>query len=81
MSEQEYRVRECVHRARGTAGEFYRGVAYVKYLQRLRPAEALKFAGNVTSFFWSDAAQVLVWLCRDCACELGLEEREVSVAR
>ena len=41
MSEQEYRVRECVHRARGAAGEYYRGSSYVKHLQRLRTADAM----------------------------------------
>lgn len=73
-SEQDYRVRECVHRARGAAGDFYRGEAYVRCLQRLRSAEALRFAAKVTAFFWADAAQILVWLCRDCADEVGLRE-------
>ena len=36
MSEQEYRMRECVHRVRGAAGEYYCGSSYVKHLQRLR---------------------------------------------
>ena len=74
MTEQDYRVRECVHRARGASGEFYKGNTYVKHLQRLQSAAALRFAGKVTAFFWADAAQVVVWLCRDCADELGLEE-------
>ncbi|HEV3469854.1 MAG TPA: hypothetical protein VG148_11080 [Pyrinomonadaceae bacterium] len=74
MTEQEYRVRECVHRARGAAGDFYNGAAYVRYLQRLRSAAAVSFAGKVTSFFWADAAHVLVWLCRDCAAEIGIRE-------
>ena len=74
MSEQEYRVRECVHRARGAAGEYYRGSSYVRHLQRLRTTAAMQAAAKVTSFFWSDAAQILVWLCRDCAAELGLKE-------
>jgi hypothetical protein len=42
-------------------------------LQGLRSAEALSFAGKVSPFFWSDAARVRVWLCRECATELGLE--------
>jgi hypothetical protein len=74
MSEQDYRVRECVHRARGAAGDFYNGATYVRYLQRLRSAAAVRFAGKVTSFFWADAAQVIVWLCRDCATEIGIRE-------
>lgn len=73
-TEQEYRVRECVHRARGAAGEFYRGDAYVKHLQRLGSTAAVSFAGRVTSFFWSDAPHVHVWLCRDCADEIGIRE-------
>lgn len=80
MQEHDYRERECVHRVRGAAGEYYRGVEYVKSLQRLRSAAALSFAGKVSPFFWSDAAQVIVWLCRDCAGELGLEERDVHAA-
>jgi hypothetical protein len=81
MSEQEYRVRECVHRAGGAAGSYYRGGAYVKQLQRLRTEAAVRFASKVTSFFWSDAPQILVWLCDDCAGEVGLRERETVAAR
>ena len=80
MSEQEYRVRECVHRARGAEGESYRGSAYVKHLQRLRTSDAMRAAAKVTPFFWSDAAHILVWLCRDCAAELGLGGRESDAA-
>jgi hypothetical protein len=80
MSEQEYRVRECVHRAQGVAGEYYRGGAYVKQLQRLRTEAAVRFASKVTAFFWSDAPQILVWLCEDCACEIGLRESETNAA-
>jgi hypothetical protein len=80
MSEQEYRVRECVHRASGTGGEYYEGSTYLKYLQRLRTAAAMQAASKVTAFFWADAPQILVWLCRDCAAELGLEERDADVA-
>ena len=75
MTEQDYRVRECVHKARGAAGDFYRGDTYLRYLQRLRSAAAVSFASRVTSFFWSDAAHVSVWLCRDCAAEIGLGEK------
>lgn len=79
-SEQDYRVRECVHRASGTGGEFYRGSIYVKHLQRLPSTAALKTAGKVTPFFWADAEHILVWLCRDCAAELGLSQRESDAA-
>jgi hypothetical protein len=75
MTEQDYRVRECVHKARGAAGDLYRGDTYLRYLQRLRSAAAMNFASRVTAFFWADAAHVHVWLCRDCATELGLGEK------
>ena len=68
--EQSYRERECVHRQRGTEGEFYHGTSYVQSLMRLRAAAAAEFANRVTSFFWSDAQQIVVWLCRDCASRL-----------
>ncbi len=74
MTEQEIRERECVHRGSGAAGEFYRGQSYVQHLQRLRGEAAVRLAAKVSAFFWSDAAQVVVWLCRDCADELGLKE-------
>jgi hypothetical protein len=79
-SEQEYRERECVHRARGPEGEYYSGVRYVKCLQRLRSGAALSFAGKVAPFFWSDAGHVIVWLCRECADELGLKEGDAHAA-
>jgi hypothetical protein len=78
MSEQEYRVRECVHRAREAEGEYYRGSAYVKHLQRLPAAAAMEAARKVTPFFWADAPRILVWLCHDCAAELGLRERDAA---
>ncbi|HEX8853930.1 MAG TPA: hypothetical protein VF754_10615 [Pyrinomonadaceae bacterium] len=75
MNEQTYRERECVHRRRGVAGKFYRGETYVQSLQRLRSAaKAMKISGNVTAFFWSDAKEVVVWLCRDCATDLNLPD-------
>lgn len=74
MSEQSYRERECIHRAGGAGGGFYRGTAYVEHLQRLSSYEALQFAGRVTPFFWSDAAQIVVWLCDECAAELRLSD-------
>ena len=66
------RERECVHRAKGAEGTFYEGADYVASLQRLRADAALSFATRVTAFFWSDARQTVVWLCRDCAAELRL---------
>ena len=79
-NEQDYRVRECLHRATGVAGEYYRGSEYVKHLQRMNTDTAMRIASYVTPFFWADAAHIHVWLCRDCADELGLTERESDAA-
>jgi hypothetical protein len=79
-SEQDYRTRECVHRAAGAPGHFYDGRAYVKQLQRLPSAAAVRAAARVAPFFWADAAHINVWLCHDCAEELGLTERESDAA-
>ncbi|MCA1620071.1 MAG: hypothetical protein LC795_12320 [Acidobacteria bacterium] len=43
-SEQDYRLRECVHRASGAPGGFYHGGTYVKHLQRLPSAAAVRAA-------------------------------------
>jgi hypothetical protein len=74
LNEQSFRERECIHRVSGAEGEHYSGKAYVEHLQRLHSLDALKFAGSVTPFFWSDAAQIVVWLCDDCAEFLRLRE-------
>ena len=42
--------------------------------------QAVRAAARVTPFFWADAAHIHVWLCRDCADELGLTERESDAA-
>jgi hypothetical protein len=47
---------------------------FVQALQRLQSAEAVKMAGKVSPFFWVDAPRVVVWLCRDCASELQLND-------
>lgn len=64
--------RECIHRVNRVEGRFYLGTTYVEYLQRLRSDAAVQAARKVTPFFWSDAAQIIVWLCLDCAKELLL---------
>jgi hypothetical protein len=74
MNKQILRERECIHRDEGGEGEFYNGVFYVQALQRLRVDEAVQVAGKVSSFFWADAPQILVWLCRQCAAELRLTD-------
>ena len=74
MARQMFRERECVHRDEGAEGEFYNGVFYVQALQRLPVDEAVQVAGRISSFFWSDAPHILVWLCSNCASELGLTD-------
>lgn len=70
----DYRVREreCVHRKKGVEGNFYSGEDYVSALKRLGGEGAMRVAGKVGAFFWSDAPHVRVWLCTDCAAEVGL---------
>jgi len=74
MKKQMFRERECVHREEGPEGDFYNGEFYVQALQRLPIDEAMLVAGKVSSFFWVDAPHILVWLCVDCAAELGLAD-------
>jgi hypothetical protein len=69
---QVFRERECIHRDAGAEGDFYNGVFYVQALQRLPIDEAMQVAGRVSSFFWADASNILVWLCAPCAAELHL---------
>lgn len=64
--------RECIHRDKQVEGEYYTGTSYVKAIQRLPGNEAMKMASKVGAFFWADAAKIKVWLCKDCADELGL---------
>ena len=74
MSKKAYRERECIHRDKDVEGDFYRGLAYIKALQRLPGDEAVKIARRVEQFYWSDAENVFVWLCNDCAKILRLYE-------
>lgn len=69
-----YRERECFHREHDMEGDFYNGTIYVKAIQRLDTVAAMQMASKVSPFFWSDAPQILVWLCRACASELHLSE-------
>jgi hypothetical protein len=71
---QVFRERECIHRDEEVDGEFYNGVFYVQALQRLPIDQAMQVAGKVSSFFWADAPNILVWLCPVCATELNLAD-------
>jgi len=79
MKRQMFRERECIHREEGADGDFYNGVFYLQALQRLRVDDAVRMAAKVTSFFWSDAPVIMVWLCDDCAAELGLNDTPRAV--
>jgi hypothetical protein len=78
---QVFRERECIHRDEGAEGEFYNGVFYVQALQRLPVDRAMEVAGRISSFFWSDAPHILVWLCSSCASELHLGESPRAIAQ
>ena len=81
MARQVFRERECIHREEGAQGEFYNGVFYIQALQRLRVDEAVAVAAKVSAFFWSDAPHIIVWLCSDCAGELGLTDTPRAVTQ
>ena len=66
------RERACVHYKRGEQAEAYAGEDYLRAFKRLKASDAMKVAGLVEAFFWSDAPTVRVWLCRGCAGVLGL---------
>ncbi|MGH9942167.1 MAG: hypothetical protein ACRD9R_07410 [Pyrinomonadaceae bacterium] len=81
VNDQRFRERECLHRQEGAEGFFYRGTSYIQSLQRLKSDTALRFSTRVTAFFWSDASQIVVWLCHDCAGELHLIQAESVTAQ
>jgi len=81
MKKQVFRERECIHQDDGVEGEYYNGVFYVQALQRLPVDVALQIAGKVEPFFWSDAPEILVWLCRNCAAEVGVAESPRAIAQ
>ena len=78
---QVFRERECIHREEGLEGEFYNGVFYVQALQRLPIDDAMQIASKVSSFFWADAQQILVWLCAGCAAELHLGDTPRAITQ
>jgi hypothetical protein len=81
MKKQLFRERECIHQDDGVEGEYYNGVFYVQALQRLPIDVALQVAGRVSPFFWSDAREIRVWLCRDCASEVGVAESPRAISQ
>ncbi len=74
MKKQFLLERECIHYQDGADANSYNGTFFVQALQRLQSDEAVRIAGKVTPFFWVDAPKVLVWLCRECAGELHLND-------
>jgi hypothetical protein len=81
MKKQVFRERECIHRDDETEGEVYNGAFYIQALQRLPVDRAMQVAGRVGSFFWSDAQNILVWLCSDCAAELNLSDTPRAITQ
>lgn len=78
---QVFRERECIHRDEGVEGEFYNGVFYLQALQRLPIDQAMQMASKVSSFFWADAPNILVWLCHACAAEMHLGESPRAITQ
>ncbi len=64
----------CTAAAATPAGEgnFISGKNYVAALQRLKGESAQRMARKVGAFFWRDAPNIKVWLCRECEAELKL---------
>jgi hypothetical protein len=81
MKKQQYRERECIHQDEGVEGAYYNGVFYVQSLQRLPVDAAMQMSRKVTSFFWSDAPHILVWLCNDCAAQVGLADTPRAITQ
>ncbi len=79
MSKKVYRERECIHKNEGAEGELYNGVLYIKAIQSLPSIEAVKISRRVEQFYWSDASDIMVWLCTDCAKALHLNESPRAV--
>ena len=78
---QVFRERECIHRDDGVEGDFHNGVVYVQALQRLPIDQAMQIASKVSSFFWADASNIIVWLCSDCAAEMHLGESPRAITQ
>jgi hypothetical protein len=78
---QVFRERECIHRDLGAEGEFYNGVFYVQALQQLPIDRAMQVASKISSFFWSDAANIRVWLCPECASDLNLADSPRAISQ
>ena len=73
LDEQEVvRERECIHRSSEISGHFYSGESFIQALQSLRGEAAMSLSRKVGPFFWSDARNIKVWLCTDCAREASL---------
>ncbi len=81
LMKKQVRERECIHQEDGVEGEFYNGVFYLQALQRLPVDGAVRVASKVSPFFWADAPQILVWLCRNCAAEVGVSDMPRAVVQ
>ncbi len=81
MPKQWFRERECIHKNSGAEGESYSGVYYLQALQRLPIDNAMLMASKVESFFWADAPHIVVWLCQECATELGIADMPRAISQ
>ncbi len=81
MAKQWFRERECIHKESGADGESYSGVYYLQALQRLPIDGAVQMARKVESFFWADAPHIVVWLCKECAIELGIADMPRAISQ
>jgi hypothetical protein len=81
MPKQWFRERECIHKDSGAPGESYSGVYSLQALQRLPIDNAMQMARRVESFFWADAPHIVVWLCHDCATELGISDMPRAIGQ
>ena len=81
MKRQMFRERECIHKDNGAPGESYSGVYYLQALQRLSIDNAVLMASKVESFFWADAPHIVVWLCQECATELGISDMPRAISQ
>jgi len=81
MNRQFFLERECIHRGNVSEGYTYNGMLFVQALEHLQSDEALKMAAKISPFYWVDAPRVLIWLCKECATELGMAESPRAIVQ
>ena len=71
--EAQAHERRCAHCSRESPGRVYPARDYLRLLQGLKGAEAMRVARQVEPFFWSDADVMHIILCAGCAADLGVD--------